>query len=565
MHVLRRAVATIALLTTSAAAHAAKGDFPLCDGFPAPNKKVDNMLKETSLWGLASGSAAGRKSNTGIGAQGATACDAALTDPLLLSNYWQRRAHLLLSKGLHLIAEKNYEAALVALSESEKLAFDNEDAVFEDSAMLGAKMLRAAALGRSGKIDEARQILADLRKARPYASTIARSIERLEDSLDQDIGKMISNSKKRMPLEPGNIRRAFQFHLFRGEIAQAAEYEDDLSLTPPKAIGGWTVDGDPTSGYNDEYENAELDATRAYVMAGIGQNDKAAVLNDGIRASIAELRIPPPPPEKGKKQRKSLLRDFEARTLAATRIENMLESWMKAAEMRKNVSAAPTSLAAIKDDLAKYRINRIIAQHDIMRLLKPSIAEEKEAVAKTIAAFDSLITREIFEISGTDLFKMLPRPETLKLVPKFARAGDGILLAREIGASQAKEKDGIARTIRFGSATGSPALVEELGMLAVSDYAKKEGADSFIILSRRSVTRTTYVYGAYAYGGAGGVPSGYESQMRVMLLNSAALPANLESKRWRLIKVDEVDKSLQPKFAAIEAQKLALKKLSGVK
>ena len=73
------------------------------------------------------------------------------------------------------------------------------------------------------------------------------------------------------------------------------------------------------------------------------------------------------------------------------------------------------------------------------------------------------------------------------------------------------------------------------------------------------------MYGAYAYGGAGGVPSGYESQMRVMLLNSAALSANLESKRWRLIKVDEVDKSLQPKFAAIEAQKLALKKLSGAK
>ncbi len=552
-----RAMAVIALLSTSTAAYAAKGDFPLCDGFPAPNKKVDNMLKETSLWGLASGSAGGRKSDTGIGEQGIKACDASLSDPLLLPAYWQRRAHLLLSKSLHLIATEKYDDALAALTESEKLAAANEDAVFEDSAMLGAKMLRALALGRGGKKDEARQILADLRKVRPYASTIARSIERIENSLDNDIGMMIKNSKKLMPLEPHAIRQAFMFHMFKGEIAQAAEYEDDLSLTPPKAIGGWSVDGDVTSGYTDEYETAELDATRAYVMAGVGQSDKAKTLNDGIRAKVAELRIPPPPPEKGEKQRKSVLRDFEARTLAATRIENMLESWEKAVEIRKVVSTAPTSIEAIKDDFAKYRVFRTAAQYDIMRLLKPSKPEEKETLAKSLEAMDSGIAKEVFDLSGADLFKMLPRPETLKLVPKFGRAGDGILLAREFGASQAKEKDDPARTVRFGSATGSPSLVEELSMLAASDYAKKEGADSFIILSRRTVTRTMYSYGMY---GSGATPAGYESQLRVILLNSATLPADLESKRWRLIKTDDVYQRLQPKFEAIEAQKLALKK-----
>jgi hypothetical protein len=558
MRILGRAIAVIALLSTSSAAYAAKGDFPLCDGFPAPNKKVDNMLKETSLWGLASGSAGGRKADTGIGEQGIRACDASLSDPLLLPTYWQRRAHLLLSKSLHLIATEKYEDALATLTESEKLAAANEDTVFEDSAMLGAKMLRAVALGRSGKKDEARQILADLRKMRPYASTITRSIERLENSFDNDIGKMITGSKKLMPLEPQAIRQAFMFHMFKGEIAQAAEYEDDLSLTPPKSIGGWSVDGDNTSGYTDEYETAELDATRAYVMAGIGQAEKAKAMHDTIRTSIAELRIPPPPPEKGKKQRKSILRDFEARTLAATRIENMQESWEKAAEIRKTVSAAPTSIEAIKDDFTKYRVFRTAAQYDIMRLLKPSKPEEKETLAKSLEALDSGISKEVFGLSGSDLFKMLPRPETLKLVPKFTQAG--IWFGSAIGASQAKEKDGVAQTIRFGAGTGSPALVEELSMLAVADYAKKEGADSFIILSRRTIIRTTYIYGAYAYGGAGGVPSGYESQLRVMFLNRASLPANLESKRWRLIKVDDVYKSLQPKFDAIELQKLALKK-----
>jgi tetratricopeptide (TPR) repeat protein len=538
-------------------ARAAKGDFPLCDGFPAPKKNVDNMLKETVFLGLVANTAGGRKSATGIGEQGVRACEASLADPLLLPAFWQRRAHLLVSKALHLIATEKYDAALTALDDADKIAASNEDAIFEDSAMLGGKMLRAVALGRSGKKDEARQILSDLRQIRPYASTILRSIERLESSLDPDIGKMIASSKKLMAIEPYNIRAAFQLHLFKGEIEQAAEYEDDLSLTPPKAIGGWTVTGDETKGYTDEYEAAELDATRAYVMAGTGQPDKAAVLHGNIRATIAELRIPPPPPEKGQKPRKSVLRDFEARTQAATRIENMLESWQKAAEIRKNIIATPTSIETVKDDFTKYRIHRTAAQYDLLRLLKPTLPAEKEALAKILEAMDRGIADEVFNLSGAELFKMLPRPESLKLVPKFTRAGDGILLAREIGASQAKEKNGPARTIRFGSATGSPALVEELGMLAVADYAKKEAADSFIILSRRTITRTLYSYGMY---GSGATPAGYESQLRVILLNSKALPADLESKRWRLINAEDITNKLQPKFDAIEAQKLALRK-----
>jgi hypothetical protein len=551
------AIALLAAALVPAPAIAEKGDFPLCDGFPAPNKKVDNMLKETFLWGLANTTAAGRKADTRIGAMGVTACDGALSDPLLLPGYWQRRAHLNVSKALHLIASEKYDDALTTLDAADRIAVGGEDAIFKQSAMLGSQMLRATALGRSGKKDEARKILAELRTIRPYASTISRSIERLENSLDSAIGTMIANSRKLMPLEPFAIRQAFQLHLFNGEVAQAAEYEGDLSLTPPKAIGGWTVDGDITSGYTDEYEAAELDATRAYVMAATGREDKANTLHESIAAAIVQLRVPPPPPPEGKTQRKSVVRDFEARTAAANRIEQMQQSWQKAAEIRKRVSAGPTSIESIKDDFAKYKIFRTAAQYDILRMLKPASAEEKDILAKTLTAMDDGIAKQVTQLNGTDLFKMLPRPESLKLVPKYSRAGDGILLAREIGASQAKEKTGGARTVRFGSATGSPALVEELSMLAAADYARKEGADSFIILSRRTITRTMYSYGMYA---SGATPAGYESQLRVMMLNSAALSAEFESKRWRLIKVDDITRQLQPRFDGYEAQKLAIRK-----
>lgn len=557
MRVLVRILAAAALLS-SAPAWADKHDFPRCDGFKAPNKRVDNMLQESSLWGLMKGSATGRKAGTLIGQSGLAACEAALQNPLLLPKYWQRRAHLLQSKALHLVQLKRYDDALAALDESKALADINEDLLFEESSLLGGLMIRSVALWNLDRKDEARAALAKARKVRPHANSIIATADRIENSFEEDVPAAIARWKPYMALDPNLISRAFNIYLFRGEIEEAAVYEDDVSLKAPKAISGWTVSGENRSGYNGDYKDAELKAKRAYILDATGKAEKAGALNDEITETVKSLRIPPPPPREGKKQRKSVLRDFETRKLVATRIENMASTWANAAKIRQRAVAGNLSLDDVAMDLKKHRVGSTGALYDILRQLKPETEAQKTELSTLLTAFDKAVGRTLFQTTNAKLFKTLPRPESLKLVPKFSRAGDGILLGREIGYSQAKEKDSDARTIRFGTGSGSLALAEELGMLAVAEYAKQENADSFIILSRRSVVRTTTVSGYY--GGGHSYPSGYESQMRVLLLNSDSLPADLEPKRWRLIMVKDIVGALQPRFDKIYAAKAALKK-----
>jgi hypothetical protein len=100
-------------------------------------------------------------------------------------------------------------------------------------------------------------------------------------------------------------------------------------------------------------------------------------------------------------------------------------------------------------------------------------------------------------------------------------------------------------------------MADELALLAVAQYAKKEGKDSFILLARRLIKRTTNVSGYYT--GRYSFDSGYESQMRVALLDSANLPAEWAEKRHRLIMVSQVLEEIKPRYDALEARKAASK------
>jgi hypothetical protein len=109
--------------------------------------------------------------------------------------------------------------------------------------------------------------------------------------------------------------------------------------------------------------------------------------------------------------------------------------------------------------------------------------------------------------------------------------------------------------VRFGTTSGSGPTAEELALLAAAQFTEKEGKDSFILLARRAIKRTTtvYGYGNYTYD------SGYESQLRLVMLDSANIPAEWQAKKARLITVKEVRDTLKPRYDALEARKAAAK------
>ena len=221
-------VAAMAAIAAVPAA-AAPGDFMACDGYPAPTKKVDGMSKGAWLFGLASRSEDIRRSQSAFGATALSACSAALADPLLLPQYWLRRAHLLQAKATHQIDTGDADGALKSLAESDAAA-PASDLFFERSVMLGNRALRAMADFKLGKKDAALAELDAIDKARPYAG-ILRQLTlaiRLANEENHERQRLLIRENAR--LAPSDLNRLFWLSMFYSDFKTAAEIGEEVSF-----------------------------------------------------------------------------------------------------------------------------------------------------------------------------------------------------------------------------------------------------------------------------------------------------------------------------------------------
>lgn len=162
-----------------------------------------------------------------------------------------------------------------------------------------------------------------------------------------------------------------------------------------------------------------------------------------------------------------------------------------------------------------------------------------------------------------ELMRLLLRPEAAALAPKFVAAGRNVrtLNGFDYGLRNA---DGLI-AVSFGSLRASPAMAEEAVLLAAALEARRKGMDSLLIESREMRRRSTASstdlnvgsnnWRAPVCGGIGGDgwSSGYEAVIAVRMLSSAALPADVEASRWRLVAADKVIAALGPKYPAPRA------------
>lgn len=526
-----------------------KADFALCDGYREPSKSADRMLEANSLFGLSTGIADLRRSQSLVGLTAAAACDRALGQALLKPEFWQRRAHLYQAKAMHLIAAESYDAALGALDESDTIGKARGEMMFDGSIGIGNIMLRALALGRLGRKDEALALLDAAQAVRPHALTIANALERVRNDVARDLDAMAARGEAAIVLHPNMGRALFPLYMLRGMPEKAARLSNRVSLVDPKPIGGWTISGEGNA-YQDFRENQDWALRRAYVQAATGDYAGAERQIAAIQTEINEFVGSEPVPEPGKtKVSKSKQRDYDSRKLIGSRLLLDASKWQNAVSLRQQIGTA--SYAEIRAQMKEGKSGAFEALLDQLRLMVKAYPAEAQDEVKAIAALEDIFASQILKLSNRDLPDILPRPESLAQFPRFARAGDGILLARENGFSQAKEEGSEARTVRFGTFTGTAAMADEMVLRAVADYAQREGKDAFILLSRRTITRTTTTTGLY---GGGTSNSGYEAQVRTMLINSSAVPAEYADQPERVLLVKDVLAQVMARHAPIEAQ-----------
>jgi hypothetical protein len=518
------------------------GAFGNCDGYGAPGKKADGMTTASSLF--STGSSDIRKiKKLAFGAQGATFCDVALSDPLLQPGFWLRRAHLLQAKALHQIASGEVDAAFASLDQSNAVGRDQKNVAFDESVAIGNRAIRAYGLIVSGRRADAEAEIAAIAKARAYAPTVTRLASRLQTRIEPNFDNMMSTLRRDATQSPDGLKTILWISFIRGDYKAVVDIIPQITFERPIEMGGYV--GQTRDPYATVKPDTEVAGIHAYALTALGRAGEAKPKLDAMRARLDELMVPPPPPAKGLKQSSTVTKDYAARSARAKAALTQLELWTWAAEWRKTLQGRPFAVAA--DELAARGARELPLIYDLMRVTAHPPEEQAKRDA-ALAKFDEVglkIVKEEFSADINDLYDNLPRAETAKSRPSFGKGdffGNGY-------DRKTNPKTG-AMSIRYYDPVATMATVEELSLLAAATEAKKAGKDSFVLLSRKTIVVTTYVTSYYGGGGGAGTPSGHDSQILVRFVDKNALPADLEPMRGRVLNADTIIADLSPKYAA---------------
>jgi hypothetical protein len=532
---------------TSSSLPASDGDFSACDGFPAPKGKSDGISRETFLFGAASRSADMRRRDIWrFGEAGFVACNRALADARLVEAFWLRRANLLQGKAVHAIAAGNAEEALSIVDESDAVGAAAKDPYFPQSVGLGNAAVRAYALHKLGRNDDAATLISGFRDRRKWSQSVADLSTRLKLQIDHSFAGQVAEIRARVPLAPERARSLFWMLFLSGDYEAAQGVAPAISFDLPKQRGGWSLRGADQSELEEIGQRTSLNGAWAYAAAATGRPEDAKRLIAEADAELDEIIAPPPPREDGKPPRKDDLRAHARRLPSAQRAKDDLRRWRDAIAYRPMIafkSVEETQAAMKQKGLLSLPIIT-----DVLRNVPQQSPQEKAEVEQTLALIEARAdaTRiEALDLPIADLIPMLPKPETAKVVPTLKPAGDGYFLS-DSGLSRNREGKSDIWTIRYTHMLAPMAAVEELAMLGAAQTARREGFDSMVILSRIGLTRTTNVSGLYV--GSYSQNSGYEAQLRVRFVNRDRLPVDLAGMDWRVLPADAVVADLSPRY-----------------
>jgi hypothetical protein len=518
--------------------------FESCDGFVPPTKKTDGMTEGTWMFGLAKATVDLRAADVRLGEKGIDACDRAIADPRLLPEQWLRRAHLQQAKALHAIQAGKPELALEAAGQSDESG--KADPYFAVSLGLGNQAIRALALGGLGRKDEALAAVAKVNAARPWSASIRRLTTLLQYRIDAPTADATFRSN--VPLVPENARLLYWDAFMHARYGEAITHAPVMTWDLPKTRGGWTMEGEAQRQLETIKERAELAGALAFAMTMEGRTDEAALVLQEADADLAEAMALPPQRANGKPPKKSDMQAWQTRQPFAEAGKRQLDLWRTAAEFVTGIPARDPDEAFATFANGPFADLPIFpAVMARLNLTTPDQIASREAAVKEFEAQLAREKNEAMALTTQQLADLLPRRLTAKMMPVMKAAGDGYFLS-DTGLSRAQEGKTDIWTVRFVHKTAPIHVVEELAMYGAALTAVREGKDSIVVLSRRSAELSTTIVSYY--GGAGDTyASGYEAQLRVRLVNAAALPPELAGMEYRVLPasaiVDDMSKRVR--------------------
>ncbi|KGB54966.1 hypothetical protein FG91_01595 [Sphingopyxis sp. LC81] len=526
---------------------ASDNDFRICDGYAAPKGKSDGIARESFLFGATTRSADLRRGGMRIfGETGVSACSRALVDSRLVDNFWLRRASLLQGQAVQKIAAGNAEAALKLADDSDALGAANNDPYFARSIGIGNQAVRAYALSKLGRKEEAIAAIAKFRNQRRWSQSIADLATRLTLDMDHSLPAQVVELRSRIALAPEKSIGLFWMNFLSGQYQAARDIAPAVSFDLPKQRGGWTLTDAAEAELKEIGVRTGFYGAWAYAENVAGNSEEAKALITLAGVELDEIMAPPPPRTDGRPPRKKDVEAHARRQPHARKARDELNLWAAAIAYRPMIAIKPIEQSHA--EMRKKRLVELPIAIDVLRLTPQMGPDDKADVERAIAAIELRNAQErsaALDLSFDEFMEMLPKPETPKVVPVLKPAGDGYFLS-DTGLSRNREGDSDTWTIRYTHALAPKAAVEELALLGAAQTARKEGFDRLLVLSRIALTRTTHVSGGY-------IPpfdqnSGYEAQLRVRFFHATQIPMDLRGAEWRLVSVEDIITELSPRY-----------------
>jgi hypothetical protein len=482
------------------------------------------------------------------------ACDWLLSQPPDPDAAWDYRAQLLQRRALLLTNAGAYGRAIEALDESDTIGDAASDPLFDLGIGLGNDLIRAFILEQQNQTEAAAAILDAVRTKRPYSPSIARAADQIGAGIGGNLRSFVGLLEARQRIDPSVNQSLLALHLMLGQLEPADRFGDQVSLVDPKMHGGWQLEGDDP--FEALEESIQVAGTRAYVANAMGDKEKSSRLLTAAWQLVADY-IGPDPSAGNNRPNKSVWEQYVRRRAYEPQLVAKITAWESIIALRANVEAGKT-------DGVDAALERFEKSTELLPAILELLGRQEEIHSGGVGGGgrsyvdqlrDSLLADEI-GLKADRLIAILPQPEHLSTVPKFKSNEGSWLWGGTMGYTQAKEGDGEIRTVRFESLSASPAMIEEMLLLAIANFARTENKDGFIVLTSRTFSRVIHTTG---WGGGYSNDAGYEAQARVQLIDTANPPPELVGSEARFFTVAEIDRELLPRYEAYAARQAAEK------
>lgn len=492
-------------------------------------------------------------------------CDKLLGNPVTADTEPNMRASLLQQRALLLINLGRFDLADDALTESNDIAAKSPDILFDQSIGIGNKFLKSYILHHNGETDKARSLLDEARRQRPYSETIQSTADTLENGYEDNFQAVIDRYTKRTSYDPDIKRRLMDIYFLAGDVENAAKVGNQVSLINPKTRSFWRSQDEDNS-FSQILAEIELLSKRAYFAYLLNDTNLSNSLFAEADEAIAEY-LGDDPSKGEKKPSKSAVKKYMSRLGETDILKNSVADRKALINLRDNLAGKTLKDIWPDGTSLRQKVALIPAYVEILQHWKknyqsptaPDTVTEAEAadiklnellIDNILKIFGPPSLVKFFQVKPENLGSLLPPLETFAQIKEPSSLGflhfEG---ATRFGYSRKKEADSQIESIEYEAGIGTPALVEETLFVAIADIAEKEGNDSFIIFSNRTVKQ----FLSYGYGKR--YPAGYQALARILMFNSANPPAEALKEGVEIFSIADIRRDLTSKYDALLAQK----------